>query len=95
MVKATMPCILNTVRNIFMRLYGSVETVVTMCLVYKIWRLLALVLFYPPPPPKKKKKKKKPGFGIFVKIHLLESSELVAEPYVDGCCWGFYLLLAV
>ena len=40
MVKATMPSILNTVRNIFMRLYGSVEEVVTMCLVYKIWRLL-------------------------------------------------------
>ena len=32
MVKATMPSILNTVRNIFMRLYDSVEEVVTMCL---------------------------------------------------------------
>ena len=40
MVKATMPSILNPVRNIFMRLYGSVEEVVTMCLVYKIWWLL-------------------------------------------------------
>ena len=47
MVKATMPSILNTVRNIFMRLYdynyGSVEEV----------------------------------------------------SYVDGCCLGFYLFLAV
>ena len=33
MVKATMPSILNTVRNIFMKLYGSIEEVVTMCLV--------------------------------------------------------------
>ena len=31
MVKATMPSILNTVRNIFMRLYGSVEEVMPMC----------------------------------------------------------------
>ena len=29
-VKAIMPSILNTVRNIFMRLYGSLEEVVTM-----------------------------------------------------------------
>ena len=29
---------------IFMRLYGSVEEVVIMCLVYKIWQLFALVL---------------------------------------------------
>ena len=36
MVKATMPSILNTVRNTFMRLYGTVEEVVTMFLVYKI-----------------------------------------------------------
>ena len=36
MVIATMPSISNTVRNTFMRLYGSVEEVVTMCLVYKI-----------------------------------------------------------
>ena len=35
-VKATMPLFLNTVKNIVMRLYGSVEEVVTMCLVYKI-----------------------------------------------------------
>ena len=33
MVKATMLSILNTVRNIFMKLYGSIEEVVTMCLV--------------------------------------------------------------
>ena len=33
MVKATIPSILNTVRNISIRLYGSVEEVVTMCLV--------------------------------------------------------------
>ena len=32
MVKATMPAILNITRNIFMRLYGSVEEVVTMYL---------------------------------------------------------------
>ena len=50
MVKATMPSILNTFRNIFMRLSGSLEEVVTMCLVCKIWRV------YIPPPPKKKKK---------------------------------------
>ena len=40
MVKATMPSISNTVRNIFMSLYGSGEEVVTVCLVYKIWWLL-------------------------------------------------------
>ena len=45
-VKAAMPSILNIVRNIFMLLYGSVEEVVTMCFVYKIWRLLCS---YPPP----------------------------------------------
>ena len=32
-VNATMPSILYTVRNIFMRLYGSVEEVIPMCLV--------------------------------------------------------------
>ena len=35
MVKGTMPSILNIVRNIFMSLYGSVEEVVTVCIVYK------------------------------------------------------------
>ena len=65
MVKATMSSILNTVRNIFMRLFGSVEDVVIMCLVYKIWQLIS-------PHPQKKF----PGFGFFVKIHLLESSKL-------------------
>ena len=40
MVKATTPSVLNTVRNIFMRLYGSVGEVVTTVLV-----------FIPPPPP--------------------------------------------
>ena len=35
-----MPFLLDTVRNILMRLYVSVEKVVTMCLVYKIWWLL-------------------------------------------------------
>ena len=49
MVKATMHSVLNTDRNIFMRLHGSVEEVVTMCLVYKIWHLC--VLLPPPPPP--------------------------------------------
>ena len=33
MVNPTMSSILNTVRNIFIRLYGSVEEVMTMCLV--------------------------------------------------------------
>ena len=69
MVKATMHSILNTVRKSFRRLYGTVEKVVTMCLVYKIWRLLCSYLPHP-------KKKKNPGFGFFVKIHLLESSKL-------------------
>ena len=45
MVKATMLSVLNTIRNIFMRLYDSVEEVVTIGLVYKIWRLLCS---YPP-----------------------------------------------
>ena len=54
MVKATMPSILNTVRNSFTRLYGSVEEVVNMCLVYKIWCLLcSYPPLAPPPPPKK------------------------------------------
>ena len=39
-VKATMPFILNIVRKIVLRLYGSVEEVATMCLVSKIWWLL-------------------------------------------------------
>ena len=30
----------------------------------------------PPPPPPHHQKKKNPGFGFFVKIHLLESSRL-------------------
>ena len=42
MVKATMPSILNTVRNIVMRLYSSVEEVVTICLVF-ILSIAALV----------------------------------------------------
>ena len=50
MIKAKMPSTLYTVSNIFMRVYGCVEEVVTMCLVYKIWRLLALVLISTPPP---------------------------------------------
>ena len=45
MVKATVPSILNTVRNILIRQYVSVEEVVTMGLVYKIWWLLCS---YPP-----------------------------------------------
>ena len=40
------PLVLNTIRNIFMRLYGFVEEVVTICLVYKIWRLLCSYLPY-------------------------------------------------
>ena len=31
--KATMPSILNTIRNIFTRLYGSLQEVMPMCLV--------------------------------------------------------------
>ena len=54
MVKATMLSILNTVRNIFMRLYGSVEEVMTMCLVYKIWRLYVHILPHTPHPCQKK-----------------------------------------
>ena len=69
MIKATMPSILNTVRDIFMRLYGSVEEVATICLVFKIWRLLCSY-------PLQIAKTKNPGFGFFVKIHLLESSKL-------------------
>ena len=40
-VKATMPSVLNSVRNIFIRLNGFVEAVVTICLLYKIWWLLS------------------------------------------------------
>ena len=70
MVKATMPPILNTNKNIFMRLYSSVEKVVTMCLVFKILRLLySFSSLHPPPPPEKKKKKKKKK-----EIHDLDSS---------------------
>ena len=85
MVEATMPSILNTIRNIFMRLYGSVEEVVTVCLVYEIRRLLYSYppLPFPPPPPPPpphththKKNFFFPGFEFFVKIHLLESSKL-------------------
>ena len=65
MAKATMPSFLNTARNIFMTLYGSVEEDVTICLVYKIWRLLCI---YPP----LQKKKNIPGFGFFVKIERLK-----------------------
>ena len=46
MVKATMQSIMKTIRNIFMRLYGFVEEVVTM-------RHMAALEFIPPPPKKK------------------------------------------
>ena len=75
-VSAAMLSILNTARIIFMKIYGSVEAVVTMCSVYKIWWLSCSYHSPPPPPPKKKKRKKNPGFGFFVKIHLLESTKL-------------------
>ena len=57
MIKDTVASILNTVKNIFMSIYGSVEEVVTMCLVYKIWRLLCSYShpLRPPPNPTKKK----------------------------------------
>ena len=68
MVKATKPYILNNVRNIFMRLYGSVEEVVAMCLVYKIWRVLCS---YPPPPPMPPTSKKLRGhIGLGLYVHL-------------------------
>ena len=61
-----------------MRLYGSVEEVVTVCLVYKIWRILCSYPLSPPPPvsPPPPPPQKNAGFGFFVKIHLLESSKL-------------------
>ena len=93
MVKATMPSVLNTVRNIFMRLYGSVEEFVTICLIYKLWWLLCsypqLLPPSPPPPPPPKKKKEKKKIGFFVKIHLLESSKL--DLY--GLYFGSYSLM--
>ena len=39
LTKAAMLSILNTIRIIFMKLYGSVEEVMTMYSVYKIWQL--------------------------------------------------------
>ena len=60
-------------RDYFMKLYCFVEEVVTMCSVWKNTAALMVILSYPPPPPKKKKN---PGFGFFVKIHLLERSKL-------------------
>ena len=38
-----MPSILNTIRNISMRLYSSVEEIVTMCSVKKTWGMGALM----------------------------------------------------
>ena len=81
MVKATMPSILNTIRNIFMRLYGSVEEVMcVLCIKYENMAALVFIsLFHslpPSPPPPAKKNFFFPGFGFFVKIHLLESSKL-------------------
>ena len=78
MVKATMPSIfsiLNTVRNIFMRLYGSVGETVTMCLVYKIW---CLVCSYPPPlpPHTHTQKKKKKNSWIWILYHNSLTREL-------------------
>ena len=54
MVKATIPFILITIRNIFMRLNGSVEEVMTMWLVYKIWQLLCSYSLLPPKTKTKK-----------------------------------------
>ena len=53
MVKATMPSILNTIRNFFMRRYGSEEEVVTICVLCKRWFLCSYPFspqLYPPPP---------------------------------------------
>ena len=90
-VKATMPSILNTVRNIFMRLYGTVEEVLTVSCIKKYGGSCVSISpptpspppFLSPPPPKPpqappppQKKKIVPGFGFFVKIHSLESSKL-------------------
>ena len=70
MVKATIHFILNTVRNIFMRLYSSVEEVVTICLVYKIWWLLCP---YPPPLPTH------PPKNFFFWIGILFQNSLTTE----------------
>ena len=77
MVKATMHSILNTLRNIFLRLYGSVSKIRDDVSYMKYGGSCVYILPPPLPPPKKKKKKKNiPGFGFFVKIHLLKSSKL-------------------
>ena len=55
-LKATMPSVLKTIWNILMRLYGSLEEVTPMCLV---WKNIAALVFIsspsrphtPPPPP--------------------------------------------
>ena len=71
MVKATMPAILNTVRNIFTRLYGSVEEVRMMCLGVKN---MGALVFIPPPPPNKKQQKK-----MFSWIWILCQNSLTRE----------------
>ena len=61
---------------IFMKQYGPVEEVVTICRVYKIWGLsCSYASPHAPLSPKKTQKKQFPRFGFFVKIHLLESSK--------------------
>ena len=52
MVKATMPSILNTIRNIFMRLYGSVEEVVTIFTRRLLCSYSCALTLLPHPPPK-------------------------------------------
>ena len=59
MVKATMHSILNTLRNIFLRLYGSVSKIRDDVSYMKYGGSCVYILPPPLPPPKKKKKKKK------------------------------------
>ena len=63
-----------------MRLYGSVEEVVTLCLVYRIWRLLCSYSFLtastPPPPPPPPPP---PQFFFFPWIWILCQNSLTRE----------------
>ena len=60
-----MPSILNTIRNISMRLYSSVEEIVTMCSVKKTWGHGGSHVHTLLPPPQMKKKSPSPGVGFF------------------------------
>ena len=76
-----MPSILNTIRNISMRLYSSVEEIVTMCSVKKTWGHGGSHVHTLLPPDDATKIIRKKNLhllelGSFVKINLLESSKL-------------------